>query len=98
MAQTTSFDGGYFEPVPLDCSISQILRTRHSKGFRQPFIDNPYLAQTTLRQVLKSPFAMGDFLQRCRELPHCGDTTINRLIAVIEIAASGSADQGPHLR
>lgn len=85
--------------VPImDCSIAQILRYRHSKGFRQGFMENPYLEKITLRQVVSSPLAMGNFLQSCRGLPHCGDTTIHRLFAVIETLAAAEVDQNSDLR
>jgi hypothetical protein len=68
----------------MDFSMAQILRMQHSKEFRKPFIDNPYLEQITLRQVVSSPIAMCDFLQHCRSLPHCGDTALKRLCEVIK--------------
>lgn len=77
----------------MDLSIAQILQIHTSKGFRQPFIDNPYLEQVTLREVVSSPFAMCDFLRCCRMLPHCGEVTIIRLCAVIENVAAGKVDQ-----
>lgn len=57
------------------------------KGVRQAFIANPFLAQVTLRQIVNSPTAMNTFMQRCRQLPHCGETTIKALIALIEAAS-----------
>jgi len=97
-AEITCMDSGGIKTVPImDCSMAQILRLRHSKGFRRPFIDNPYLEQITLRQVLSSPLAMSEFLQRCRSLPHCGETTINRLLGVIENLAATQVGEDPRL-
>lgn len=98
-AELTSMDSTCVGTAPImDCSIAQVLRMRHSKGFRKPFIDNPYLEQVTLRQILSGPLAISDFLQRCRGLPHCGETTITRLLAVIESAAADQDDQNAGLR
>ena len=98
LTQLTFMDRTGIVAVPIiDCSIARILRHGHSEGFRQGFIDNPYLEQITLRQVLSSPLAMGDFMLRCRGLPHCGEKTLNRLLAVIESVAVCEASQNSGL-
>jgi len=91
-------DDAYIEPIAMDLSIAQILLTRHPKGFRRPFVENPYLAQITLRKVLSSPFALSDFVVNCRRLPHCGEVTITRLLAVIERAMESQIDKGIDIR
>jgi hypothetical protein len=83
--------------LPLeDWTIAQLLRFRYpDTRLRQRFQEEPYLDQVTLGQVLGSPFALNDFLAACRSLPQCGETSINRLRAVIENASRGleAADQ-----
>lgn len=100
-------DGASCEPISMDCSVAQLLRTlkaqgfgktHQSRGFRQPFIDNPYLEQITLRQLLSSPLAMGDFLQRCRALPNCGEAQMSLLLAAIELVATPNVDEDAGLR
>lgn len=99
LKELTSLGRTRIRTVPLiDCSIAQILKHEHSKGFRKRFINDPYLEQITPRQVLTSPLAMGDFLQRCRAVPHCGETTINRLLALLESVAAGEVDNNSGLR
>jgi len=101
--QAISNNGACFEPIPMDCSIAQLLKTlkakgfrstNHSKGFRQAFIDNPYLEQITLRQVFSSPLTMANLLRNCLMLPHCGPVTIDLLLEALENAAAGQGDQG----
>ncbi|MFO7804103.1 MAG: hypothetical protein R6V30_00340 [Paracoccaceae bacterium] len=92
-AQSRSFNDTYFEPIQLDCSVAQVLRTRRPKGIRQAFIENPYLTQVTLRDILSSPFATANFMRRCAELPHCGEATLNALMLLIENAANSQVAQ-----
>jgi len=71
-----------------DWTIGQLLRHRYpDTRLRRRFQDNPCLDQVTLGQVLRTPFALNDFLSACRTQPHCGDTSIRRLRAMIEQAA-----------
>jgi hypothetical protein len=71
-------------------TIGQILRANPDIRLRKQFLDDPYLDQITLGQLFSCPFALNDFLARCRQLPHCGDTSINRLREAIKAAANGN--------
>ena len=71
-------------------TIAQILHYMGpAAGFRKAFREDPYLHQVTLGQLLRSPFALSDFMLTCRSLPQCGDTSIARMRTVIENAAQG---------
>jgi len=76
----------------MDWSIGRILRELYPEsGLRQRFRNEPYLDEVSLRQVLNSPFAMTEFLVRCRSLPQCGEVSINRLHDMIKWASEASA-------
>jgi len=78
------------EPVAVeqDWTISKLLTERFPDvRLRQRFKQAPYLEQVTLRQVLKGPSALQDFLEHCRQEPACGDLSIKRLREVIEYTA-----------
>jgi len=67
------------------CSIAQILRDRHPKvRVRREFRESPLLERVTLQQLLSDAFALSDFLDACRDLPHCGETSIRRLREVLK--------------
>jgi hypothetical protein len=74
-----------------DMTIAQILQTEYPNArLRKQFMADPYLDQVTLGELLGSPFALHEFLERCMKLPHCGETSINRLRDVIKKAANAS--------
>ena len=74
-------------------TIGQVLRANPNNKFREQFLDNPYLDQIVLGELLSSPLLMANFLENCRKLPHCGETSIKRLREAIEMAADGKIPQ-----
>ncbi|PZX45943.1 hypothetical protein LY56_01506 [Roseinatronobacter thiooxidans] len=71
------------------CSIAQILRDRHPKvRVRREFLESPLLERVTLEQLVSDAFALSDFLDACRHLPHCGETSIRRLREVLKTELS----------
>ncbi len=74
---------------PAQCSIAQILRDRHPKvRVRREFLESPLLERVTLEQLVSDAFALSDFLDACRHLPHCGETSIRRLREVLKTELS----------
>jgi hypothetical protein len=72
-----------------DWTVGQILRANPHIKFRKQFLDNPYLDQITLGEVTNSAFSMDAFLENCRQLPDCGETSLRRLCEVIRMAVDG---------
>jgi hypothetical protein len=71
------------------CSIAQILQDRHPKvRVRREFLESPLLKRVTLEQLVADAFALSDFLDACRHLPHCGETSIRRLREVLKAELS----------
>jgi len=74
---------------PAQCSIAQILRDRHPKvRVRREFRESPLLERVTLEQLVSDAFALSDFLDACRQVPHCGETSIRRLRKVLKTELS----------
>ncbi len=70
-------------------TMGRMLRANPHKKLRQEFLNSPYLDQIKFGDLFADPFAMEDFLQNCRRLPHCGEISIRRIREVIKVAADG---------
>jgi len=70
-------------------TMGRMLRANPHKKLRQEFLNSPYLDQIKFGDLFADPFAMEDFLQNCRRLPHCGEISIRRIREVIKLAADG---------
>jgi hypothetical protein len=77
----------------MNWTIGQILRANPHNKLRKQFLNDPYLDQITLGELLSVPFAMANFLENCRKIPHCGDTSLKRLRETVEMAANGQIFQ-----
>jgi len=70
-------------------TIGQLVRQMGPlAGLRKRFREDPYLDDVTLCQLIRCKTALENFLAQCRCRPHCGDTSVARLRAVIELAES----------
>ena len=73
-----------------DLTIDRLLKDHFRKAkFTAQFREASFLQQVTLGQILSSPFALYDFLTKCRTIPGCGETAVKRLRSVIELASAG---------
>jgi hypothetical protein len=71
-------------------TMGQILRVvGPSIGLRNRLLNDPYLDQVRLGQVIADPLAQAEFMLNCRQLPGCGNRAIERIRAITEILARG---------
>lgn len=96
-SEQVSVPHAYNEAVRLqDWTIDRLLQDRFPETrFMQRFRKDPFLRRVTLGQVMSNPFALNDFLAKCRTLPACGETSVSRLRWVIEVASAGLVAGAP---
>lgn len=85
------------DAVPLeDLTIDRLLQHHFPEiPFLRRFRENPLLQRVTLGQVMSKSYALNDFLAKCRVLPGCGESAINRLRWVIEAASKSRVAGAP---